>query len=86
MTRAAMRAMDAVIDFVGSPVGGNANIDSFMVSGGSKRGWTTWLAAATDTRVTFAVPIVADLLNMQLVHSGNRQHRSASHGWGEISD
>jgi PhoPQ-activated pathogenicity-related protein len=66
MTRAAMRAMDAVIDFVGSPVGGNANIDSFMVSGGSKRGWTTWLAAATDPRVTFAVPIVADLLNMEV--------------------
>ncbi len=65
MTRAAMRAMDAVSDFVGSPVGGNIDIESFIVSGASKRGWTTWLASATDPRVSFAVPVVADLLNME---------------------
>jgi PhoPQ-activated pathogenicity-related protein len=65
MTRAAMRAMDAVMDFMGSPVAGNADIDSFIVSGASKRGWTTWLASATDPRVSFAIPVVADLLNME---------------------
>jgi PhoPQ-activated pathogenicity-related protein len=65
MTRAAMRAMDAVMDFMGSPVAGNADIDSFIVAGASKRGWTTWLASATDPRVSFAIPVVADLLNME---------------------
>jgi PhoPQ-activated pathogenicity-related protein len=65
MTRAAMRAMDAISDFVGSPVGGNIDLESFIVSGASKRGWTTWLASATDPRVSFAVPVVADLLNME---------------------
>jgi PhoPQ-activated pathogenicity-related protein/Ca2+-binding RTX toxin-like protein len=65
MTRAAMRAMDAVADFVGSPVGGNFDIESFVMAGGSKRGWTTWLASATDPRVSSAVPVVADLLNLE---------------------
>jgi len=65
MTRAAVRAMDAVEDFMESPVGGNITIDSFVVSGGSKRGWTTWLSAVVDPRVSEIVPIVSDLLNMQ---------------------
>ncbi|MBX7166063.1 MAG: putative Ig domain-containing protein [Pirellulales bacterium] len=65
MTRSAMRAMDAISDFVGSPFGGNVDIESFIVSGGSKRGWTTWLTMATDPRVSTGAPIVADLLNMQ---------------------
>jgi Ca2+-binding RTX toxin-like protein len=65
MTRAAMRAMDAVTDFMGAPVGGNVDIESFVVSGASKRGWTTWLASATDPRVSYAIPVVADLLNME---------------------
>ena len=66
MTRAAMRAMDAVSDFLGSPVGGNFDLASFVVTGGSKRGWTTWLAAAVDPRVSEAIPIVSDLLNMEV--------------------
>jgi PhoPQ-activated pathogenicity-related protein len=65
MTRAAVRTMDAVMDFLGAPVGGNLDIESFIVGGGSKRGWTTWLAAAVDPRISYAVPVVADLLNMQ---------------------
>jgi len=65
MTRAAVRAMDALSDFFESPLGGNHNIESFVVAGGSKRGWTTWLSAAVDPRVSEIVPIVADLLNME---------------------
>lgn len=65
MTRGVVRSMDAVLDFLESPVGGDRQLDSFTVAGGSKRGWTTWLTAAVDPRVSFAVPIVSDLLNME---------------------
>ena len=56
MTRAAVRAMDALEEIKG--------IQQFVVSGASKRGWTSWLAAASDTRVVGIVPMVIDLLNM----------------------
>lgn len=64
MTKAAVRAMDTVISFCGSAEGGNAKIDGFVVTGGSKRGWTTWTTAAVDKRVIAIVPIVIDLLNV----------------------
>lgn len=64
MTKAAVRAMDAVTDFLGSSAGGRTKIDGFVVSGGSKRGWTTWTTAAVDKRVVAIIPIVIDLLNI----------------------
>ena len=63
MTKSAVRAMDAVIDFLKSGAGGKVKIEHFMVAGGSKRGWTTWTTAAVDRRVVAIAPMVIDLLN-----------------------
>src|SRR3954453_4734969 len=51
MTKSAVRAMDAVTAFTASPEGGAHPVRRFVVSGASKRGWTTWATAAVDTRV-----------------------------------
>ncbi len=65
MTRAAVRAMDTIQLFMGRDKPGlPAFIEHFVVSGASKRGWTTWLTAAADSRVTAIMPIVIDVLNM----------------------
>jgi PhoPQ-activated pathogenicity-related protein len=65
MTKAAVRAMDAVTDFCKSEKGGGLKVDTYAVSGGSKRGWTTWTTAAVDKRVVAIAPLVIDMLNLQ---------------------
>ncbi|HXT39529.1 MAG TPA: PhoPQ-activated pathogenicity-related family protein [Candidatus Angelobacter sp.] len=65
MTKAAVRAMDTITAFCASDVGGKVAVDKFFVSGGSKRGWTTWTTAAVDNRVIAIAPIVIDLLNIE---------------------
>ena len=65
MTKSAVRAMDTVTAFCGSPQGGNVRVDRFVVAGGSKRGWTTWTTAAVDRRVIAIIPMVIDLLNIE---------------------
>ncbi len=62
MTKAAVRTMDTAQDFLKKK---RINIDDFFVTGGSKRGWTTWLTAAVDSRVKGIVPISIDILNIQ---------------------
>lgn len=64
MTKASVRAMDAVQQFCATPEGGKHAVDNFIVAGASKRGWTTWTVAAVDNRVIGAVPMVIDLLNI----------------------
>lgn len=65
MTKSAVRAMDAVVDFCARPEAGSSRIEDFVVAGSSKRGWTTWTTAAVDRRVTAIVPMVIDLLNVE---------------------
>ena len=62
MTKAAVRAMDT-IGAMAKEAG--ATVDKFVVSGGSKRGWTTWTTAAVDPRVVAIMPASIDLLNLE---------------------
>ncbi|MDX2032774.1 MAG: PhoPQ-activated pathogenicity-related family protein, partial [Blastocatellia bacterium] len=64
MTKAAVRAMDTITAFCASADGGGVRVENFVVTGGSKRGWTTWTTAAVDRRVVGIVPIVIDMLNV----------------------
>lgn len=66
MVKSVVRAMDTVQAFLASDEGGNMMIDQFVVAGGSKRGWTTWMTAAVDKRVVAIAPIVIDVLNMDV--------------------
>jgi PhoPQ-activated pathogenicity-related protein len=67
MTKAVVRAMDTIQSFLATK---SVDIDDFIVFGGSKRGWTTWLTAAVDNRVKAIAPASIDMLNLgqQFVH------------------
>lgn len=62
MTKSAVRAMDTIQKIAAaqwkSPVKG------FVVTGASKRGWTTWFTGAVDKRVIGIAPAVYDNLNL----------------------
>jgi PhoPQ-activated pathogenicity-related protein len=62
MVKAAVEAMNAASAQAREHWG--VEIDEFVVTGASKRGWTTWLSAAVDTRVTGIVPMVIDMLSL----------------------
>jgi len=65
MVKSAVRAMDTIHSHILDVTGGKMDINEFVVSGASKRGWTTWLTAAVDKRVIAIIPAVIDVLNMK---------------------
>jgi PhoPQ-activated pathogenicity-related protein len=67
MVKSGVKAMDAVQEFLASDAGGKFKVDQFVVSGGSKRGWTTWLVGAVDERVIAIMPTVIDALNSEAI-------------------
>ena len=77
MVKSAVRAMDTVQDHIAKATDGKLKIDSFVVAGGSKRGWTTWLTAAVDKRVRAIAPASIDVLNMD----EQMRHHFAAYGF-----
>lgn len=64
MTKSAIRAMDAVQEYTKQ---WPTPISKFVVTGASKRGWTTWFTGEADTvpgRIIGIAPIVFDNLNL----------------------
>ena len=79
MVKSAVRAMDAATAFLASDAGGGVSIEDFVVSGASKRGWTTWLTAAVDVRVKAIIPIVIDMLHELLMKGKWLNHQRLPH-------
>jgi len=79
MAKSAVRAMDAVQELLKKEK--QITINSFIIGGASKRGWTTWMTAATgDKRVAAIVPMVIDNLNT------SKQMEYQLETWGVYSE
>ena len=79
MVRSVLIAMQSLSEILGSGLRFR-----YVVSGASKRGWTTWLAGAADRRVAGIVPIVYNNLNIPA--QMQRQVDSWDRHSDEISD
>jgi PhoPQ-activated pathogenicity-related protein len=64
MVKSGTTAMTAIQQFLASDAGGKKTIDGFVVSGGSKRAWTSWLVGLLDPRVIGMMPIVINVLDV----------------------
>lgn len=77
MTKAGMRAMDALSEFWQQETG--LEVTDWIVSGASKRGWTAWTLAICDQkRVKGVIPLVLDIF--PFVESVHRIWRNYG-GW-----
>eukprot|EP01132_Coremiostelium_polycephalum_P001297 gene1297-1639_t len=77
LTKAVVKAMDAVQSFVKSKYY-LYRVNHFVVSGASKRGWASWLAAAIDPRVKAVIPVVFP--NVNLIQNTINHYRAYG-GW-----
>ena len=78
MVKSAVKAMDAVTEISADQ---SATVSEYMVAGGSKRGWTTWLTGAMDDRVIAIAPIVIDIANV----STSMLHHFEAYGFWAVA-
>lgn len=62
MTKSAVRAMDCLQAFSEKEWG--KRVQRFLVTGASKRGWTTWFTGVVDSRAAAIMPMVYNNLNL----------------------
>jgi PhoPQ-activated pathogenicity-related protein len=77
MVKSAIRTMDAVEEFSQDEL--DEKISQFIITGASKRGWTSWLTPVADQRVIGTAPIVIDVLNFR----AQMNHQLET--WGDFS-
>jgi PhoPQ-activated pathogenicity-related protein len=81
MVKGVVRAMDAIQAFMPRQL--KAQVSGFVLSGASKRGWTTWLTPAVDDRVRGIAPLVYD--NLDLARQMQHQRETWGHFSGQIA-